>query len=198
METYFVTVEYMRKNGSRHTRDFEIEAESLSKADNLARSAFNGDFRHRSSTIVQVTTRPLMPRPGFAQARVSAGVENLSQAPKREFHVGCTYKLRSWLGKVILQSRFITAAGKDTVVLEREADAKVHTMGYRQFEELATPRQRVEYWSVYPPLKGEQHGRTFKSTTGPVYNSMYGVENLVQIKVTFLGDEIVGKEIIDV
>lgn len=194
---FIVTFNYLTRRGDKGQRSFEIEAEDLNVAMDIGLLRFNNDKRHRTSQLTSWQGRPLMPEPGFSKARVVHAGENLQQMPKRDFHVGGVYKLRNWLGSVVLQARFCTANGKDTVVVEREADAKVHTMGYRQFEDLATPRERVEYWSVYPPLKGEQHGRTFKSTTGPVYNSMYGVENLVQIKVTFLGDQIIAKEIIE-
>jgi hypothetical protein len=194
---YLVTVHYLTRRGNKGQRSFEIEADDLNEAMDAGRRYFDADMHHRTSQLTSWEGRPLVTQPGFTTARVVHAGENLQQVPKRDFHVGGVYKLRNWLGSVVLQARFLTAAGKDTVVVEREADAKVHTMGYRQFEDLATPRERVEYWSVYPPLKGESAGRTFKSTTGPVHSSMYGVENLVQIKVTFLGDQIIAKEIIE-
>jgi hypothetical protein len=46
----------------------------------------------------------------------------------------------------------------------------------------------VEYLSLYPD------GQVYKKSCCPVKTSSYGVENLIQIKVTRRGDEIIGKE----
>lgn len=52
------------------------------------------------------------------------------------------------------------------------------------------PIQTVEYVSIYP------NGGVYQRADGPVKTSSYGVENLIQIRVTKLGDQIVKKEFV--
>lgn len=48
----------------------------------------------------------------------------------------------------------------------------------------------VEYLSLYP------HDDVYRRNHGPVKSSQYGVENLIQIKVTRQGDKIIAKEFV--
>lgn len=49
---------------------------------------------------------------------------------------------------------------------------------------------KVEYLSLYPS------GNVYSRSDGPVRTSSYGVENLIQIKVTRRGDKIIRKEFV--
>jgi len=75
--------------------------------------------------------------------------------------------------------------GRDGARLRMRADQVEHHTGRK----LAKP-VTVEYLSLYP------HDDVYRRSRGPVKTSQYGVENLIQIKVTRQGGKIIAKEFV--
>lgn len=78
----------------------------------------------------------------------------------------------------------------------RTVDAYGYNLAPDNRPDLRKPRivnkipERVEYVSIYP------NGGVYQRADGPVKSSSYGVENLIQIKITRRGGRIVKKEFV--
>lgn len=108
------------------------------------------------------------------------------------------YDARTGL-QLVLMHRFPNGnlvVANDKAGFARTVDAYGYNLAPANRPDLRKPRvlneipTEVEYLSLYPD------GNTYTKRDGPVRTSSYGVENLIQIKVTRRGGKIVNKEFV--
>jgi hypothetical protein len=84
----------------------------------------------------------------------------------------------------------------ETANFARTVDAYGYNLAPANRPDLRKPRvlnsvpEEVEYWSIYP------NGQIYTKTDGPVRTSSYGIENLVQVKITRRQGRVVKKEFV--
>lgn len=187
MKNFVVTITYTRKTQPAIELEAvaEVQARNQSHAGTVAIDWFKSDYRRRTSVIRKVQVH---------SAEVTSTVIEVEQEPVVE--VGKRYTLRNFHHHVIVRAAFENAKGKPLVVIESLSHGRLATLGEREFLDLCKPKHRTEFWSIYPQREGDDAPRIFKQSR-PITNSSYDLDDLVQLKVTFRGDKIVSKEIIE-
>lgn len=193
MKTFNVTIIYTRASqpNVEHEALVEVQAESAMKARSVALRWFNDDARRRGSTPIRTKINSAVPSP---EPEITSTVVEIEPEPTVE--VGKRYTLRNFHHHVIVRAAFENANGRPLVVIESLSHGRLATLGEREFLDLCKPKHRTEFWSIYPQREGDDAPRIFKQSR-PITNSSYDLDDLVQLKVTFRGDKIIAKEIIE-
>jgi aspartyl/asparaginyl-tRNA synthetase len=168
MKDFDVVVTYSSGLGDRKETTFPIKANSHVVARSLARKRFEGMRRYSNSVIMNV------------KATLVAEVQ--------EFVLGQRYTSNTGVAFTIV-AEFAGLKKRPQFVVERDdGDQKIFDLS--QLRALLKPKETVEYLSVYP------QGNVYRSDYSPVKSSSYGLDQLIQVKVTKVNGKIVKKELV--
>jgi hypothetical protein len=170
---FYVTVEYLRADGTSHDRVFEIDRCSASAAANAGRMRFKADDRHRNSSISRVRATPAVPTPTVKVYEPDL----IRNGDRITVPITGTVELETG-GTCILTGTHGARIRLNAQQVERHTGRRL------------APVERVEYWSVYPNGNVYQSDRRIK-------NSQYDLDTeIVQIKVMKVNGKIVRKEFV--
>lgn len=207
MTKYDVTVEYLTGSGVKKVQTYEIEARSATIAKDRLRRNFSSDLRRQSSNIIKLTAVPAKVQPNgdvvitVTDNRpplpvVEASCKDLTADD--EFRVGQSvtviYGDPRLQGIYYIQSVFNDKGGSRRITLERAgfnstSAPRFVTVTPARLRELTRSRDTVEYKVLYPD------DRVFTQGQPNTYSS-YGLDQLVQIKLTKRNGKIIKKELV--
>lgn len=193
---YSIHIDYKTGQGKPGSTTIDVEATSAKRAKSLASQLFANDYRRRNSRITRLTHVG-----GTVAAPPQVFIDNRPivivpcDEPK-PFKVGDNLILKQgeFRGPVVIRSFFVDGKGVKRFVIERAGYAPTGQSRFsnpseERLRQLTQPEERTIYKIVYPD------GRVFESTT-PYINSTYGIDQLIQIKVTTVDGKIVDKELV--
>lgn len=201
---FTIQVNYKTQSGDNRSRFFhDIEAVSVASAKGYARNKFDGDYRHRNSRITEVIHRDgEVPIKNETIVTITASgcitpkdVKRITGQTRPEFYVGREIEIkRDQKGPAIIRANFTDRKGNTRLTLEYvgyvpNGGKYFVNVTPEQLRIGMTPQETVSYKVIYPT------GEVYDSDR-PYQNSTYGVDQLVQVKITKSNGRIIRKEIV--
>lgn len=215
MRLYKFRIEYTTGAGVAKTTEAEVYANNQTGAKNKVRTAFNADYRRIASKITNIvpvsTSAEVTPvqneikvtvvdtkTPCLTREQVETVMAGNIHRANAPYPVGSVVHIKRGpaenQGVYKVRSAFVDYRGKDVRTLEREGlrrpdSVRFATITVGQLNEAIKPREVIEYKVLYPD------DRVFTQSQPNTYSS-YGLDQLVQIKITKVDGKIVRKEIV--
>lgn len=210
MSTFIFDIEYKNTKGVQHT-SIEVEAPNATRAKTLALAKFGTDLRRRNSRVIRamhiggsITTKEPKPAPCSTTTfekkvdGVVVGRTTQTTCPPepQEFAVGDVLNIvrGEMQGKAIVRAKFKDNGGVDHRTIEflgytPYGKNKFATGTLARLRERTTPLETITYKAIYPS------GEVYDSDR-PIQTSSYGLDQIIQVKITKRGTRIVKKEIV--
>lgn len=170
MHEFVTTVVVEFHSERRETHVINNTARTRSEASRMAKDHVYKAFGARLSRIVSCVSK-----------KVCAPPPSGPRGP----YVGQRFRM----GTMIVRAEFKDSRNRTRVTVENLDSGAIRTVYRREFEEMLGPVVTVEYYALYP-------NQMCYGSDRPVRSSSYGVENLVQVRVTKHDGVIVNKEIV--
>lgn len=168
---YFVTsVVVAFPSGRQEDHAIVREARTRSEASRLAKDHVHKAMDGQIYRIVSCSSR-------------KAGAENVTTP--RDPYVGKRFRMDT----MVVRAIFKDCRNRTRITVENLESGAVRTVYRGEFEAMLGPVVTVEYYVLYP-------NQMCYGSDRPVRSSSYGVENLVQVRVTKHDGVIVNKEIV--